>query len=118
MRPLPNLETKFVAANTLLGLNLPMNRSLFEKPDTAIRLEKELEAVRHRYFSAQTRKAKLALQKKDRELTKKIIDELKHDSFGNEDVYRRIAWNPYDHHSVADFFDPGKMFGPALERWF
>ena len=74
--------------------------------------------MRHRYFSAQTRKAKLALQKKDRELTKKIIDDLKHDSFGNEDVYRRIAWNPYDHHSVADFFDPGKMFGPALVEGF
>lgn len=117
VRPLPNLETKFVAANTLLGLNLPKNRSLFEN-DTAIRLEKELEAVRHRYFSAQTRKAKLALQKKDRELTKKIVDELKNDSFGNEDVYRRIAWNPYDHHSVADFFDPGKMFGPALDDGF
>jgi adenine-specific DNA-methyltransferase len=117
VRPLPNLETKFVAANTLLGLNLPKNRSLFEN-ETAIRLEKELEKVRHSYFSAQTRKAKLALQKKDRELTKKIIDELKHDSFGNEDVYRRIAWNPYDHHSVADFFDPGKMFGPALDDGF
>ncbi|MDD5479140.1 Eco57I restriction-modification methylase domain-containing protein [Rhodoferax sp.] len=117
VRPLPNLETKFVAANTLLGLNLPKNRSLFEN-ETAIRLEKELEKVRHSYFSAQTRKAKLALQKKDRDLTKKIIDELKHDSFGNEDVYRRIAWNPYDHHSVADFFDPGKMFGPALDDGF
>ena len=117
VRPLPNLETKFVAANTLLGLNLPKDRSLFENK-TAIQLEKELEKVRHSYFSAQTRKAKLALQKKDREITKKIIDELKHDSFGNEDVYRRIAWNPYDHHSVADFFDPGKMFGPALDDGF
>lgn len=117
VRPLPNLETKFVSANTLLGLNLPKNRSLFENK-TIIQLEKELEKVRHRYFSAQTRKAKLALQRKDRELTQKIIDELKHDSFGNEDVYRRIAWNPYDHHSVADFFDPGKMFGPALDDGF
>ena len=117
VRPLPNLETKFVAADTLLGLNLPKNRSLFENT-TVVQLENELEKVRHRYFSAQTRKAKLALQKKDRELTKKIIDELKHDSFGNEDVYRRIAWNPYDHHNVADFFDPGKMFGPALDDGF
>lgn len=117
VRPLPNLETKFVAANTLLGLTLPKNRSLFENP-TVVQLERELEKVRHRYFSAQTRKAKLALQKRDRELTKRIIDELRHDSFGNEDVYRRIGWNPYDHHSVADFFDPGKMFGPALENGF
>lgn len=117
IRPLPNLETKFVAANSLLGLNLPQNRSVFENKE-ALRLEKELEKVRHRYFSAQTRKDKLALQKKDRELTQKIIDELKHDSFGNEDIYRRIAWNPYDHHSVADFFDPAKMFGPELEDGF
>jgi adenine-specific DNA-methyltransferase len=117
VRPLPNLETKFVAANTLLGLNLPKNRSLFENK-TIAGFESELEKVRHRYFSAQSRKAKLALQKKDRELTQKIIDALKCDSFGNEDVYRRVAWNPYDHHSVADFFDPGKMFGPALNDGF
>ena len=117
IRPLPNLETKFVAANSLLGLNLPPNLSLFQNPDV-IRLEKQLEQVRHRYFSAQTRQAKRDLQKKDRDLTQKIIQMLKVDDFGNEDVYRRIAWNPYDHHNVADFFDPAKMFGPALEGGF
>jgi hypothetical protein len=117
VRPLPNLETKFVAANTLLGLNLPKNRSLFENKAIE-QLENELEKVRHRYFSAQKRIDKLTLQKKDRELTQKIIAELGLDPFGNEDVYRRIAWNPYDHHSVADFFDPGKMFGPKLDEGF
>jgi hypothetical protein len=91
IRPLPNLETRFVAANSLLGLNLPKNRSLFENPE---------------------------VQKRDRELTQKIIKLLKADDFGSEDVYRRIAWNPYDHHNVADFFDPGKMFGPELEHGF
>jgi adenine-specific DNA-methyltransferase len=117
IRPLPNLETRFVAANSLLGLNLPKNRSLFENPEVT-QLEKDLETVRHRYFSAQTRQAKRDLQKRDRELTQKIIKLLKADDFGSEDVYRRIAWNPYDHHNVADFFDPGKMFGPELEHGF
>lgn len=117
IRPLPNLETKFVAANSLLGLNLPQNISLFRNPDIE-RLEKELERVRHRYFSAQTRQAKRELQKRDHELVKKIIQQLKADDFGSEDVYRRIAWNPYDHHSVADFFDPATMFGPELEPGF
>ncbi|MEO5607632.1 MAG: Eco57I restriction-modification methylase domain-containing protein [Polaromonas sp.] len=117
IRPLPNLETKFVAANSLLGLNLPSNRSLFENAEVN-RLEKELETVRHRYFSAQTRPAKRSLQKRDKELAQRIIQLLKADDFGNEDVYRRIAWNPYDHHSVADFFDPAKMFGPELENGF
>lgn len=117
IRPLPNLETKFVVANCLLGLNLPQNLSLFRNPEIE-RLEKELERLRHRYFSAQTRQAKRDLQKKDLELIQKIIKLLKADDFGNEDVYRRIAWNPYDHHSVADFFDPATMFGPELEDGF
>ena len=117
IRPLPNLETKFVAANSLLGLNLPQNLSLFRNPEIE-RLEKELERLRHRYFSAQTRQAKRDLQKKDQELVQKIIKLLKADDFGNEDVYRRIAWNPYDHHSVADFFDPVTMFGPELADGF
>lgn len=117
IRPLPNLETKFVAANSLLGLNLPKNLSLFRNPEIE-RLEKELERLRHRYFSAQTRQAKRDLQKKDQELIQKIIKLLKADDFGNEDVYRRIAWNPYDHHSVADFFDPVTMFGPELADGF
>lgn len=117
VRPLPNLETKFVAANSLLGLHLPKNRSLFANPEIE-RLEKALERVRHRYFSAQSRQAKRDLQKKDRELVQKIVQALKADEFGNEDVYRRIAWNPYDHHSVADFFHPATMFGPELEQGF
>ena len=117
IRPLPNLETKFVAANSLLGLSLPQNLSLFRNLEIE-RLEKELEHLRHRYFSAQTRQAKRDLQKRDQELVQKIIKLLKADDFGNEDVYRRIAWNPYDHHSVADFFDPVTMFGPELADGF
>jgi adenine-specific DNA-methyltransferase len=117
IRPLPNLETKFVAANSLLGLSLPSERSLFVNPEIEA-LEKALERVRHRYFSAQTRQAKRDLQKRDRELVQKIIKLLKADDFGSEDVYRRIAWNPYDPHSVADFFDSATMFGPDLEFGF
>lgn len=117
VRPLPNLETKFVAANSLLGLNFTKDRSLFANPEIE-RLEKALERVRHRYFSAQSRQAKRDLQKKDRELVQKIVQLLRADEFGNEDVYRRIAWNPYDHHSVADFFHPATMFGPELEQGF
>lgn len=117
IRPLPNLETKFVAANSLLGLNLPQNLNLFRNPHIE-QLEKTLEKVRHRYFSAQTRQTKLNLQKQDRELVQKIVQLLKEDDFGNEDVYRRIAWNPYDHYSVADFFDPVTMFGPELGEGF
>lgn len=113
IRPLPNLETKFVAADSLIGLpvSLTENLSLFRNPEVE-RLEQELQQVRHRHFSAQTRQAKRELQKKDRALVEKIVKLLRDDDFGSEDVYRRLRWNPYDPHGVADFFDPATMFGP------
>ena len=43
--PLPNLETKFVAANTLLGIDKPPQLAL--KDPAIAQKEKELEEVRH-----------------------------------------------------------------------
>ncbi len=118
VRPLPNLETKFVAANTLLGLDIKQTSASMANTDEIKKLNAKLSSVRHRYFSAQTRKAKRDLQKKDQALCKEITELLDAMGYGTEEEHRRIAWNPYDHHSVADFFDPGKMFGPALDDGF
>lgn len=118
IRPLPNLETKFVAADTLSSLNRDAQRDLFANPKIA-QLEKELEKVRHRYFSAQTRQQKRSLQQKDGELCREIIGELNQASFADEDVSKKIAsWNPYDHYVAADFFDPEWMFGPSVADGF
>ena len=54
IRALPNLETKFVAANSLIGLD---SNSTF-KPVSVYALEKELEEVRQRHFSARTPETK------------------------------------------------------------
>lgn len=129
VRPLPNLEIKFVVANTLIALKPGKTRSSdlqtqISLMDTDIQaFEVELAKVRHRYFSAQTRKEKLALQKKDRGLVKNISDalgdnELDEKNLGSAEVRRRIQWNPYDHHSIADFFEPSTMFGRELEHGF
>ncbi len=69
VRPLPNLETKFVAANTLIGLESErqLGFDLFENPAIK-RVEGELQRVRHDYFAATTRQRKLALQARDHEL--------------------------------------------------
>ncbi len=71
IRSLPNLETKFVAANTLIGLEIPTT-DLFSENNPIKVLQDELKAVRHEYFNAKNRKDKLSLQKKDKELRKKI----------------------------------------------
>jgi len=48
IRALPNLETKFVAANTLIGIDKPKDQmSLFENQEIK-RLEQELKNIRHR----------------------------------------------------------------------
>jgi hypothetical protein len=63
IRALPNLETKFVAANTLIGLKKPAQGSL---GDDRIRdLEKQLIQIRQKHFSAKNRKEKKDLREKD-----------------------------------------------------
>lgn len=70
---LPNLETKFVAANTLLGLpERNVQIDLFEDP--AIETTKqEIFAIRHEHFYAKTAKDKRMLREKDEKLRKKLI---------------------------------------------
>ena len=74
IEPLPNLETKLVAANTLIGLP----GSLTLKPREIEKLENELFALRKRYFITSSETEKKTLEAKDRELRqrlKKLLDE-------------------------------------------
>lgn len=52
VRPLPNLETRFVAANTLVGIERPA-QAMLRNPDIDEK-ERELKSVRERYFTART----------------------------------------------------------------
>jgi len=74
-RSLPNLETKFVAANTLISLEIPTT-DLFSENNPIKVLQEELKATRHEYFNAKTRKEKLRLQQQDKELRKKIAAQI------------------------------------------
>jgi len=118
IRPLPNLETKFVSANSLIGLDVKQSSASMADTAAVKSLKAQLAKVRHRYFAAKTRKDKRDLQKKDNDLRQKILQELVALGYGSEEERRRVDWNPYDHHSVADFFDSVTMFGPELEQGF
>ena len=61
IRPLPNLETKFVAANTLIGLNELREADLqvLLLNDAIQQLRDKIEAIRARYFSENAREVKL-----------------------------------------------------------
>ena len=67
VRPLPNLETKFVAANTLLDVEKPAQLS-FRNPEIDTK-EKALEEVRRRHFTARTPRTKERYRNRDAELS-------------------------------------------------
>ena len=108
---LPNLETKFVAANSLIAKKKQASHCLFENPDIEPTKQKLIE-VRHEHFSAKTANRKSTLREKDKVLREKLARLLADDKdFAPEDAIQLAAWNPYDQNTVAEFFDPAWMFG-------
>lgn len=108
---LPNLETKFVAANSLIAKKKQVSHNLFENPEIEP-TKKELTEIRHEHFSAKTAYRKSTLREKDKQLREKLAKLLEQDNdFAPEDAKQLAAWNPYDQNAVAEFFDPAWMFG-------
>ena len=108
IRPLPNLETKFVAANSLIGLNKPQQGVLGMSEIEP--LEKELAQVRHKHFSARTPETKRKYREKDDELRHKIAKKLKEIGYANDTAEKIAQWNPYDQNIYAEWFDIEWMF--------
>lgn len=108
---LPNLETKFVAANSLIAKKKQVSHNLFENPEIEP-TKKELTEIRHEHFSAKTAYRKSTLREKDKQLREKLAKLLAEDNdFAPEDAKQLAAWNPYDQNAVAEFFDHAWMFG-------
>ena len=66
IKPLPNLETRFIAADTLIGLQLSEARPLLQN-DAVQQKRKEIEAIRERYFLANNRRVKRDLDRREKE---------------------------------------------------
>jgi REP element-mobilizing transposase RayT len=106
---LPNLETKFVAANTLIGIEKPAQQML-RNPQIDAK-EAELRRVRERHFTARTPATKARCREQDAKLRAEIGELLRADGFARETTEKLANWNPYDQNASADFFDPEWMFG-------
>jgi adenine-specific DNA-methyltransferase len=107
--PLPNLETKFVAANTLIGVDKP-NQGNFADLKTKD-LENELLIIRHKHFNAKTQKTKKQCREKDKRIRYKIARVLKKSGWPSDTAEMLAAWDPYDQNQFAGFFDMEWMFG-------
>ena len=114
IRPLPNLETKFVAANTLIGIQKPKTGKVtaLSFGDVLYRDKQvELKEVRKQHFSARTATTKRKYRDLDKKLRAEISGMLKKDGWGSATAQQLASWDPYDQNAHADFFDPEWMFG-------
>ncbi|MBN1224785.1 MAG: Eco57I restriction-modification methylase domain-containing protein [Candidatus Aminicenantes bacterium] len=109
VRALPNLETKFVAANTLIGIEKPKQLMLRNLAIDA--KEAELRVVREKHFNARTPKSKSMFRELDKQLRAEIAELLEKDGWDHKTAKQLSAWDPYDQNTSADFFDPEWMFG-------
>ncbi len=107
IRPLPNLETRFVAADALLGFK---SQKILDS-DRSKELESALKSNRERYFHLSTRSNKLAAAEKDVALRQELAEELRRIGLPLGDAERISIWDPYDQNHQADWFDPNYMFG-------
>ena len=105
--PLPNLETKFVAANSLIRFSDQMNL----RSPAVETLEKELKEVRQKHFTARSKATKDKYRNRDQELRNAIGDLLKGTGLEEALADSLARWNPYNQNTSADFFDAEWMFG-------
>ena len=108
VRPLPNLENRFVTANSLIGLN-DETATLFDydiKP-----LMERLQKVRHSLFNAKSPKYKFELKQEDKQIRKELEHTLINLGFGSDNAKLLSTWDPYDKNKSAEFFDAEWMFG-------
>ncbi len=113
--PLPNLETKFISANTLIGLEKPIQEPLASavksSKDYLGNLVKHLKFLRHRYFRIKSRKEKIQLQEEDQKIRKQITEHLIKSGWSHEMANKIASFDIFDQNTSADWFDPEWMFG-------
>ena len=106
---MPNLETRFIAANTLIGLDKPKQMAIMV--GDVEKLEKELASIRHKIFFTRSYFAKKALKKKEKEKREELKNELMSSGYGEKTATQMAAWNPFDPINSAKIFDTETMFG-------
>lgn len=103
IKPLPNLDFKFVCANSLIGLH--KGQASFTTDEN---LKPELIRIRDEYYTTSSKVKKDKLQKQYTELTHK--DSL----FDTEETRQLKSYRPFENGKSTSFYDPELMHGVAL----
>ena len=110
IRPLPNLESKFVAANTLIPVEY--DASLFESTDAIISLKEQLKELNHKIFLAKRNIDKQRLKAEIKETRKALAKAIEDTGFVNPGAAQKLAdWDMFEQNTHAECFDAEGMFG-------
>ena len=113
--PLPNLETRFVAADALLPLHPQDSDRPIEKAEELEKknkLEREIHENRQEYFPVNERPEKKRLKRKNKKLRRRLSKQLKKMKWTDEAAERIAHWDAFSQtDDPADWFDPEYMFG-------
>jgi hypothetical protein len=107
IEPLPNLEFKFVTADTLQ--KLPEQKQQFSIFDNLEELQK-LEELRIEYLQSSGKKKENIKEEYIEVQAKMFKNELRLFADTQNRAYKLSSWNPFSHEKV-DWFDPKWMFG-------
>lgn len=112
VEPLPNLDFKFVIANTLIKLNIPKDTTenqanLFED-QTGI---DELKRLRDEYFNSHNSERDTLKLQFSQVQNRMLQNMIANHSHGFADLTQKLSsWDPFSHSSTG-WFDPEWMFG-------
>lgn len=106
IEPLPNLEFKFVTADTLINLPEEKQRNMFDNFEEL----QQLEDLRNEYIQS-SGKAKIRVKEQFLKVQQKIAND-QSTLFAdiNSKAYKLGNWNPFGNEK-SDWFDPKLMFG-------
>jgi len=105
IEPLPNLEFKFVAANSLIGLPEVASQSGFGVTETV----QKLKDLRDSYLNSYAEDKK-QIEKDFRATQRKLFEENVAWAVSDVLVRQLTEWDPFSYDS-SKWFDPGWMFG-------
>lgn len=109
VRPLPNLETRLVAADTLIPIEKAESDLFSSEID---KLRAELAGIRHEHFNARSPATKRKWRDADAAKRQEIAALLEREHAIPRAAARKLAaWDPYDQNAFAPFFDSEWMFG-------
>ena len=110
IRPLPNLESKFVAANTLIPVEY--DGTLVENNSEVLKQKERLKELNHKIFRAKRNVDKQRLKDEIKSTRQALANAIEDTGFvGHSEAELLAGWDMFDQNASSSYFDAEWMFG-------